>query len=54
MLPAPLQQAMAALGAHWVIGSELLQQCPLRLDLQHHRIMLVQHAPSFVASMSQR
>jgi Ca-activated chloride channel family protein len=51
LLPAMLQQAMAALGGQWVIGSELLRQCPLLLDLQHHRIMLVQHEPSFVASM---
>ena len=51
VLPALLQQAMAALGGQWVIGSELLRQCPLLLDLQHHRIMLVQHEPSFVASM---
>ena len=51
LLPALLQQSMAALGAQWVIGSELLRQCPVLLDLQHHRIMLVQHEPSFVASM---
>jgi hypothetical protein len=51
LLPALLQQSMAALGAQWVIGSEVLQQFPLVLDLQHHRIMLVQHEPSFVASM---
>ena len=51
VLPPPLQQPMAALGAQWVIGSELLQQFPLLLDLQHHRIMLVQQQPSFMASM---
>ena len=51
VLPALLQQAMAALGGQWVIGSELLRQCPVLLDLQHHRIMMVQHEPSFVASM---
>ena len=28
-----------------------LRQCPVLLDLQHHRIMLVQHEPSFVASL---
>ena len=50
LLPTLLQQSMAALGAQWVIGSELLRQCPVLLDLQHHRIMLVQHEPSFVAS----
>ena len=50
MLPPPLQQPMAALGAQWVIGSELLQQFPLLLDLQHHRIMLVHQQPSFMAT----
>jgi Ca-activated chloride channel family protein len=49
VLPQPLQQEMAALGAQWVIGSELLQQFPLLLDLQHHRIMIVQQQPSFMA-----
>ncbi len=49
VLPQPLQQSMAALGAQWVIGSELLQQFPLLLDLQHHRIMIVQQQPSFMA-----
>ncbi len=51
LLPRLLQQSMAALGGQWVIGSELLRQFPVLLDLQHHRIMLVQHEPSFVASM---
>jgi hypothetical protein len=51
LLPTLLQQSMAALGGQWVIGSELLRQFPVLLDLQHHRIMLVQHEPSFVASM---
>ena len=49
VLPQALQQSMAALGAQWVIGSELLQQFPLLLDLQHHRIMIVQQQPSFMA-----
>ena len=51
LLPAPLQQSMASLGGQWVIGAELLRQFPVLLDLQHHRIMLVQHEPSFVASI---
>ncbi len=49
LLPTLLQQSMAALGAQWVIGSELLQQFPVLLDLQHHRIMIVQQQPSFMA-----
>ena len=49
MLPQQLEQSMAALGAQWVIGSELLQQFPLVLDLQHHRIMIVHQQPSFMA-----
>jgi hypothetical protein len=50
VLPQRLQQSMAALGAQWVIGSELLQQFPLLLDLQHHRIMVVQQQPSLMAT----
>ena len=50
VLPTTLQQSMAALGAQWVIGSELFRQFPVLLNLQHSRIMLVQHEPSFVSS----
>ena len=47
VLPAPLGQQLQALGARWVIGSELLRQFPLLLDLRNHRIMVV-HAQAVV------
>ena len=46
VLPAALQQQLKALGAQWVIGSELLRHLPLLLDLKHHRIMIVQSQAS--------
>jgi Ca-activated chloride channel family protein len=47
VLPPALQQSLAALGAQWVIGNELLSEFPLLLDLKHSRIMIVQQQPSF-------
>lgn len=48
VLPPALQQSLKALGAQWIIGSDLLTDLPLLLDLAHHRIMLVQQQPSFL------
>jgi hypothetical protein len=46
VLPPPLRQQLSALGAQGIVGSELLQRFPLLLDLQHHRIMIVQGQPT--------
>jgi hypothetical protein len=46
VLPPPLREQLSALGAQGIVGSELLQRFPLLLDLQHHRIMIVQGQPT--------
>jgi Mg-chelatase subunit ChlD len=51
VLPTPLQQEIKAFGAQWVIGSELLQQFPLVLDLRNSRILVVLGEPSTLAGI---
>jgi hypothetical protein len=51
VLPPALQHSLKALGAQCVIGSDLLSDHPLLLNLGQHRIMLVQQQPSFLLAI---